>query len=318
MVSVILLGRSQNSQLQGVSGDQVFDFGYIPQGHIVKHTFAVANPGTEKIRIFDVQASCSCTLVDDIPDEILPKEVATIPVKLKTAEREGKYVAIIKVHLEKYGWIELRLTGTVFRYAPSVIDFGLIKKGGCYEEEIRVMARPGWDLKIENLKFDHSIFNVEQKQDVVAEEETLVLEIKTRALGYGQFDKVVSIRTNDPECSVNNIRIKGYIEDIVRCVPERLFWGVLGDEQNAKRQLKVYSPYGYSLKINKLTVSDESISVHSTVKGKEIQLAVDLDRNIAKPTTGLFKGAIFLDLLVNDLQQDISVDVIAVLTQNRE
>ena len=62
-----------------------FDFGKIPQGKPVFHSFEVKNAGPINLQITDVQASCGCTTPEWERDIIIPGSSTTIKIGFNAA-----------------------------------------------------------------------------------------------------------------------------------------------------------------------------------------------------------------------------------------
>lgn len=74
-----------------------FDFGKIPQGKPVYHSFVVTNTGTEPLKIDNVQTSCGCTTPEWSKEPIAPGASATIKVGFNAAAGGifEKYITVL-------------------------------------------------------------------------------------------------------------------------------------------------------------------------------------------------------------------------------
>lgn len=77
--------------------EPLFDFGKIPQGKPVYHTFLVTNTGSEAIKIDNVQTSCGCTTPEWNKEAIAPGATATIKVGFNAAAGGifEKYITVL-------------------------------------------------------------------------------------------------------------------------------------------------------------------------------------------------------------------------------
>ncbi len=73
------------------------DFGTVRQGRTQRHLFTLANAGTERLEITDIQSSCGCTTVGDWPKTLKPGESAALPVELDTAQFLGPVAKAITI-----------------------------------------------------------------------------------------------------------------------------------------------------------------------------------------------------------------------------
>lgn len=74
-----------------------FDFGNVPEGPKVNHTFKVTNVGNAPLKFTNVQASCGCTTPTWSHDDILPGATTDIFVEYNTQGRPGPFVKSITI-----------------------------------------------------------------------------------------------------------------------------------------------------------------------------------------------------------------------------
>ncbi len=71
--------------------DTRWDFGYVPQGGSVSHTFQVKNIGEDTLIIIRVRPGCACTMVPLTKDRLAPDETADLKVIFDSEKiRKGK------------------------------------------------------------------------------------------------------------------------------------------------------------------------------------------------------------------------------------
>ena len=77
--------------------EEIYDFGKIPQGKPVHHTFTVTNSGKSPLKIVNVQASCGCTTPEWEKDKDIPAgENSDIKVGYNAAS-EGAFSKFITI-----------------------------------------------------------------------------------------------------------------------------------------------------------------------------------------------------------------------------
>lgn len=91
-----------------------YDFGKIPQGRPVTHTFTFRNTGNEPIAISDVHASCGCTTPEWSKDSVGAGEHATIQVGFNAAT-EGAFVKPIFITYNDGETRQLIIKGDVWK-----------------------------------------------------------------------------------------------------------------------------------------------------------------------------------------------------------
>ncbi len=94
-----------------------FDFGKIPQGKPVYHTFEIVNKGDKPLKLDNVSASCGCTTPEWSRDEIAPGATAVIKVGYNAAN-EGPFDKFITITYNGNQSKILKIKGQVWK-APS-------------------------------------------------------------------------------------------------------------------------------------------------------------------------------------------------------
>lgn len=107
------------------------DFGKIPQGKPVYHSFEIVNTGTTELKLDNVQASCGCTTPEWSRDPIAPGATAVIKVGYNAAS-EGGFDKYITITYNTNQTKQLRIKGTVWKApdgaAPGNASVQFLKK----------------------------------------------------------------------------------------------------------------------------------------------------------------------------------------------
>lgn len=108
-----------------------FDFGKIPQGKPVYHTFSVTNIGKEPLVILNVQTSCGCTTPEWHKEPVMPGNSTEVKVGYNAAA-EGHFEKYITISYNKNLTKQIKITGTVWKApegaAPSNSSIQLLKQ----------------------------------------------------------------------------------------------------------------------------------------------------------------------------------------------
>jgi len=70
--------------------EEVFDFGYTPEGPRVYHRYWLYNDGKDTLKIIDVQPSCGCTAVPLPTDLVKPGDSVPLDLAFNTRYQDGK------------------------------------------------------------------------------------------------------------------------------------------------------------------------------------------------------------------------------------
>lgn len=69
---------------------EIFDFGKVPEGEIVKTTFTITNDGKSDLIITDAKSTCGCTVPEWPKEAIAPGETKEIKVSFNTSGKPNK------------------------------------------------------------------------------------------------------------------------------------------------------------------------------------------------------------------------------------
>ncbi|MDP4213960.1 MAG: DUF1573 domain-containing protein [Bacteroidota bacterium] len=93
-------------------------FGKIPQGRPVTHTFEIVNNGKEPLLLENVQASCGCTTPEWSREPIAPG--ATAPIKVGyNAYAEGHFNKTVTIFYNNGHTKALTIIGEVYKLPPT-------------------------------------------------------------------------------------------------------------------------------------------------------------------------------------------------------
>ena len=96
--------------------EEVFNFGEVKEGEMVKHTFKFTNTGDEQLILVNVNGSCGCTVPESWPKHpIAPGEGGEISVVFNTNDRVGKAQKSIRIEANTapVSTTAVQLVGTV-------------------------------------------------------------------------------------------------------------------------------------------------------------------------------------------------------------
>lgn len=95
---------------------EVYDFGDITQGEVIKHNFVFRNSGTDPLIIAKVLTTCGCTITKFPKEPILPGTVGRIEASFNSEGKMGRQNKIINVMSNATTPdVQLTLTGTVLK-----------------------------------------------------------------------------------------------------------------------------------------------------------------------------------------------------------
>ena len=108
-----------------------YNFGSIPQGKPVYHTFQIINKGTTPLKLDNVQASCGCTTPEWSKEPIAPGATDKIKIGYNAAS-EGHFEKLITLTYNGNSTKQLFIKGEVWRApagsAPSNASINFLKQ----------------------------------------------------------------------------------------------------------------------------------------------------------------------------------------------
>lgn len=108
-----------------------YNFGSIPQGKPVYHTFQLINKGTAPLKLDNVQTSCGCTTPEWSKEPIAPGASASVKVGYNAAA-EGHFEKLITLTYNGNSTKQITIKGDVWRApagsAPSNASINFLKQ----------------------------------------------------------------------------------------------------------------------------------------------------------------------------------------------
>jgi hypothetical protein len=108
-----------------------YNFGSIPQGKPVYHTFQISNRGTTPLMLDNVQTSCGCTTPEWSKEPIAPGANASVKVGYNAAA-EGHFEKLITLTYNGNSTKQITIKGDVWRApagsAPSNASINFLKQ----------------------------------------------------------------------------------------------------------------------------------------------------------------------------------------------
>jgi hypothetical protein len=214
------------------------DFGPVPRGAKVRHSFTLKNTTGEVITILDVHASCGCTTGKATATTVAPGASATIEAEMDTRNIVDRKVTALIVSLVtasgKQGEVRLGVASTILSdivLNPGTIDFGTVARGGQGPRKTLTVERlggEGWKVqrmvsKSKAIDFAHTnIAETGRSADRV--EYTLTVALRPDA-PPGPVRDEIRILTNDREAPSIPVLVTARVEATLSASPPILALG---------------------------------------------------------------------------------------------
>jgi hypothetical protein len=252
---------------QIASEQPVFDYGTVPQGTVVQHTFTVRNTGDGVLRIQSARAGCGCTTAIVSDPDLPPGGEARIEVKLNTRGRKGRFEQKIKVVTE--GNAEpfvLTLGGNVdilASFDPEFLDFQRVPVGQARTATVKVTARDQAGLSLGTVTTSDP-----ERLDAITTsvdgQPALAVTFKASDTP-GVWNGRVTVKTGLAQTPEIHLTVRAHVSLDLLATPDRLLFPLRTEgEPDPVREIQVSSLSGKTFKIRK--VEDDSGSVSSVVR----------------------------------------------------
>lgn len=228
----------------------VYDFGTMPRGSSLEHSFAISNKGSVPLKIFQVMGACDCTVSAPEKKVLQPEEVTFIHVKVNLREKGRINRSFVVLSNDPYTKAyPLTITGKVvdaLEVTPNSIFLRRIGVKDSVRRTVKLKAPKDKPLKLERITVPDG---VKIQEFPGATPDSIILEATVGPnLPLGQFSERVEVKLNNiyatkaeaaPSITIE-IPIEGIVEGDLSVFPERFFLGFIpfGEEKSGTVELK--------------------------------------------------------------------------------
>jgi hypothetical protein len=237
-------------------GTTTHDFGVVPRGAQLKHSFKITNIYKEPLQITNVRVSCSCLTATPSTNTLNPNESATLDISMDGRQFSGPKTIRIYVSVGPKYISTATLTVTAngrqdVVFAPNDLDFGNVARGQTPTRTIDVEYTGAIDWKVQEIvKSAGAPFDL--KVDVLPRPANqpprrgyrLFATLKADAAA-GPFKQEIILKTNDAASPVLTFNIAGTIQATLAVSPPNLAINGLrvGESQTKKVVLRADRPF---------------------------------------------------------------------------
>ncbi|MCI0377408.1 MAG: DUF1573 domain-containing protein [Gemmataceae bacterium] len=248
---VLLMSSAAARAQSGAWADKLFanqtthDFGNVPRGAQLKHSFKITNIYKVPLEISNIRVTCGCLSVRGHPRVLQPNESADFTINMDANRFTGPKTvrAYVTVGPEYVSTATLTLSANArldVVFNPGEIDFGIVQRGqsptrhidveyaGSFPwavSEIVKNAAAPFGLRVEELRTGHRGYRIfaTLKPDAVA----------------GAFKQEILLKTNDPSSPVLTFNIVGNVQASLSVAPANLHVGGVKVGQTESRKVIV-------------------------------------------------------------------------------
>ncbi len=204
----------------------MYDFGTVQQGTVIKHSFAIVNKGDDTLKIANLMTSCGCTAADLETKILLPGQSVKASLEFNTAGRVGAQTKYISIASNDKNHPQMKFTlrgniviadtgkkaevinGPKIYFPEKQHDFGLVEEGKIYEYTFRFSNTGNSDLEIKDLKTSCGCTAalLSSKTIKPGGEGTLKIELDT-SNRFGRMSRNITLTTNEPDGEIKVLTI---------------------------------------------------------------------------------------------------------------
>jgi hypothetical protein len=136
---------------QGMFEDVSRDFGSVPRGPMLTHSYRLTNNTGQTVRITSVRVSCGCTSATALQGVLAPGQSTAVLAQMDTTRFVGPKTVTIFVQFDQPQWAEVNLSisansRTDVMVAPDTIAFGPVSHGATPNRQTTVTLSGGTQL----------------------------------------------------------------------------------------------------------------------------------------------------------------------------
>ena len=243
------------------------DFGSVPRGPTLNHSFKISNRSDNAVHIANVRVSCGCVTASALDNEIAPGKDGAILAQMDTRRFTGLKTVTIFVQFDRPQWDEVRLTVTAngrddISVAPESFAFGRTQRGAAPSAAVVVSLRGHSDWQIVDSKCDSNYVQTGVKEQPTEGGEA-AFEVSARLrpdTPVGKWYTDVWLTTSDANVPRIRVPLTVEIEPALSVNPHLAELGEVkvGDEVERKILIRGSKPF----RITEVKGTDAQLSVH--------------------------------------------------------
>src|SRR6266498_2928096 len=250
----------------------VFDFGKVDSGQVVRHDFVFTNVGTATLEITDVRPGCGCTTAGSWDKKVEPGKTGIIPLQFNSANFGGMVTKSATVSCTDPGRsnVILQITGTVWKpidITPTMASFNLASDSTTNETKVlRIVSNLEEPITLSDVQCANPSFKVELKT-VQAGKEFALHVTAMPPLATPTVYAPITLKTSSAKMPTLSLSAYVTVQQPVMVTPKQIHlpMGPLANAMNPSIMIR-------STATNALVLSDATVDgVKAEVRMQEIQ-----------------------------------------------
>jgi len=301
---------SADSWAQSMFEELSKDFGTVPRGPMLAHSFHITNKTQQPVHISGVRVSCGCVSASAAQDQLAPGQSTAINATMDTRRFTGVKSVTIYVTFDQPQWEEVRLWVQAngrddIGISPETLAFGKVKKGSAPSASVNLnILGGGWtigDVQTESNYIQASVKETRRENAEVSYQLTARVSADAPA---GKWYSDVWLKTTNESMSKIRVPLTIEIEPALSLSSSSVQLGDVKPGAEVERKIMVRGATPF--KVTRIEGADEFWSVQdNTSESKPIHvLTIKLKGNKSGELAKKFK-------VVTDLKEDGVVEILA-------
>lgn len=183
--------------------ETIWDFGYVPKGGKVSHTYQIKNLGEDTLIIAKVRTTCGCTTVPLPKQRIAPNETADMkaifsPGKIKVGETTKKLRVVSNDPINPFAEVQftakIGLTNSLVKITPLEITFDSISREAEAEKYVTIENISGDKLSVKLIEGPGDYVEMDLKNDYLNPEQIIQIPLRLKKEAtLGQLNTSVTL-----------------------------------------------------------------------------------------------------------------------------
>lgn len=242
------------------------DFGSVPRGTLLTHSFMLKNSASAKLHIAGWRASCGCIAVSYSQPEVEPGETTPITVTVDTRKFSGLKSFTVFLIIDRPFAEELQLTVQInsredITLTPLQLAFGRIKKGSAPKATVTIEHRGASNWQITGVDNENGYIKPEL-QELSRSPSAVVYQLTAELRAdtpVGAWHADLWLKTTDASTPRLRIPLTVEIEGSLTATPVEVVMGrvKIGSQTQRKVVIRGAEPF----RVTKIEGADEKIQV---------------------------------------------------------
>ena len=261
--------------------NDVFNFGKVSSGEVVRHDFVFTNVGNATLEIKDVRPGCGCTTAGTWDKQVEPGKTGTIPLQFNSASFGGAVTksATVTCNDPAKSKVVLQFTGTVWKpieVTPATTVFNVSDESETnVTKVVRIVNNLEEPLKLSDLKCTNQVFRAELK--TVRPDKEFELHITAVPPFPGTSIRApVTLKTSSEKMPTISVTAYLAVQPAVAVMPNQISLpaGPLAKAMSPAVKIRSYGTNSLVLSEASANIPEAEVRLEETQPGRLFNLAV--------------------------------------------